>query len=631
MSALCQPPPAPAPWPTVVVTAARFDDSAVTLPMGVSVITQADIAQAGVLTVGDALIKLLGVHGRVDLYGGGDYGLDLRGFGATAANNQVVIVDGVPVTEADLGGTRLSGIAIDQVAKIEVLRGSGAVLYGSGATGGVIRITTRAGRGADRSNQASLYTAAGSDGLHDNRASATLAGGGFSIDLAANQRRSDNHRDNFKSDADGSTVQTQWHNDVLRLGLGQAQDALDTGLPGALSATQYQTTPTLATTPADRASLKNTRQTAFARADLGAWQWALDAGHRSKTLDSVMSTMGYRYDVEANTLALRARHQARVGPLDNAVTVGYDQSDWTRTVAGSFGTVSQQKTQAFYGQDDVTLAQGGRLFAGYRSDLLRQSDNTDALGTDTRLSAWELGLSQPLTDTLTAYARTGTSYRLPNVDERAFVVQGAVLQPQTSRDTELGGRWNAASHTLDLRYYRNDLTSELGYDPTVANPQSWNPANLGANVNLDPTMRQGLELEAYHTLSASWTLQATLALRQARFTRGVHDGLDVPLVAHRSLSLRADWHTAPSHSVNAGVVMQSPQSVDFQNQCMAPGHITTDARYAYQVRDLELSLGINNLLDSRYYTQAFTCSAGVTGGIYPEPGRALTAALRINF
>ena len=40
-------------------------------------------------------MKLLGVPGRLDFYGGGDYALDLRGFGGTADNNQIVIVDGV--------------------------------------------------------------------------------------------------------------------------------------------------------------------------------------------------------------------------------------------------------------------------------------------------------------------------------------------------------------------------------------------------------------------------------------------------------------------------------------------------------------------------------------------------------
>ena len=70
-----------------MVSSTRFAEAADSLPFGVSVITAAEIERAGVSTVNEAIIKLLGVPGRLDLYGGGDYGLDLRGFGATAGSN----------------------------------------------------------------------------------------------------------------------------------------------------------------------------------------------------------------------------------------------------------------------------------------------------------------------------------------------------------------------------------------------------------------------------------------------------------------------------------------------------------------------------------------------------------------
>ena len=138
----------------VMVTATRFADQADALPLGVSVITAEEIHISGASTVNEAIMRLLGVVGRQDYYGGGDYSLDLRGFGVTADNNQVVIVDGVRLNEADLGGTRLAGIPIDGVERIEILRGSGSVLYGEGSTGGVIIVTTKAGIGKERMNAA---------------------------------------------------------------------------------------------------------------------------------------------------------------------------------------------------------------------------------------------------------------------------------------------------------------------------------------------------------------------------------------------------------------------------------------------------------------------------------------------
>src|SRR3982751_912666 len=83
----------------VIVTATRFPEDASKLPFGVSVITSADIREAGVTTVNEAVMKLLGVPGRLDFYGGGDYSLDLRNFGTTSDSNQAVIVDGIKISE----------------------------------------------------------------------------------------------------------------------------------------------------------------------------------------------------------------------------------------------------------------------------------------------------------------------------------------------------------------------------------------------------------------------------------------------------------------------------------------------------------------------------------------------------
>ena len=62
-----------------------------------------------------------------------------------------------------------------------------------------------------------------------------------------------------------------------------------------------------------------------------------------------------------------------------------------------------------------------------------------------------------------------------------------------------------------------------------------------------------------------------------------------------------------------------------------PSHTTADLRYAVQWRAAEFALGVANLTNRKYYTQAFACANGVATSIYPEPGRALTASLRLRF
>ena len=612
-----------------VVTANRAAGPRDAQPFGTSVITAEDIQRAGAVTVNDALMRLLGVAGRQDFFGGGNYALDLRGFGASSDNNQVVIVDGIRINEADLGGTRLAGIPIESVAQIEVIRGSGAVLYGEGATGGVIIITTKAGKGVARKNAASLYGAVGSYGLREGRADATLASGGFSLDVNGMNRKTDNHRDNFRSDTDAVSAVAQWSNDWLRLGASQSQDRLDTGLPGALNAAQYQNNPRQTTTPADKASIDNQRSGVFAEASVGNWELMADAGWRKKELRSVFGTFTNDYDVKATNYALRAVHSAKQSSFSNRLVLGTDYGHWQRDVLGAFSSTATQASRAWYFRDELTLAStGAALSFGLRHERISKNNTAASAGLDNGQNAWELGLLQPLSKEISVYGRAGRSFRLANVDEFSFTSPNVILQPQRSNDVELGSRYASGPVKFEARWYRSALTNEIGFDPNAADPFG---GNFGANVNFDPTRRSGVELDGSYAAAKNLNLRLNAALRKSTFESGPYAGKDVPLAPRRTLALHADWTPMSNHRLSGGVNWVGSQHPDFANQCSVPAYTTADARYAYQWQKVELSLGITNLFNNKFYTQAFVCAAGETTSIYPEAGRALTAALRVKF
>ncbi|NML45302.1 TonB-dependent receptor [Ramlibacter sp. G-1-2-2] len=607
------------------VTATRFPELERTLPFGVSVITADQIRASGATNVNDAIVRLLGVPGRQDLYGGGEYNLDLRGFGTTADQNQVVVLDGVRISEADLGGTRISGIPIESVERIEVLRGSGAVLYGEGATGGVIAITTKSGSGRQQPNSAYVYGGVGSFATTDLRAGATVGGNGFSLDANAQKRKTDNYRDNFASDSDAVSATGQWSNDWLRLGARLAQDNLDTGLPGALTAQEYAQDPHQASTPNDHAHIRNERASVFGNADVGNWQLAFDAGHRTKALRSLNSGFPFDYDIAADNYGVRGRNQGRIAGLDNVLVLGVDVDDWQRDTLGSFPATATQQTRSFYAKDDVILAGGTRISLGGRHANLDKNDGDS--GISDGQNAWELGVSHPFTPAFTGYARAGRSFRLPNVDEFNFTTPGVALQPQTSNDAEIGARFAWHGGQLDARLYRSLLKNEIGFDPNAVGP--FGP--FGANVNFDPTRRQGLEVDAQHALTRTVGMRVNAAWREATFRSGPYAGNDIPLAPHATLAVRADWTPVANQRVSGGVAWVSSQHPDFANTCSMPSYTTADARYAITYKMAEFALGVTNLFDRKYYTQAFGCVAGTTTSIYPEAGRAFTASVRVQF
>lgn len=612
--------------PQVVISGTRFADDADSQPVGISVINADQIRNGGYTTVNEAVMRQLGVPGRLDLNGGGEYALDLRGFGSTSDSNMVIVVDGIRVSEGDMGGTRLAGIPIETVERIEVLRGSNAVLYGEGATAGVIVITTKAGKGVARRDNAQVYLAGGTQGRRELRGSTTLNAGDVSLDLAAQRRLSDGHRDNFASGVGAASLAVQWQDgEGLRLVARHAEDSLSTGLPGDLTTAQFAADPSQAKTLTDNGQIRGRRSTLTGEWRAGAWEFAVDVGQRSKTVRSDYTFFRSDFDIRARTASARARHVGRIGALDNQIHVGVDHARWERVALPQATGPDLQTNRAVYAKDDITLPGGTVLSAGLRREQVDHQAQSFGPGQSAdQVSAWSLGVLQPVGVRAQVFARAGKSFRLPNADEMSYLT----LRPQMSRDIELGARWKGERSRLEGRIYRHALSDEIGFDPAVIHPVF---LSAGTNVNYDPTRRSGVEVEGRHELTTTLELRAAAALRRSRFESGANDGKDVPLAPRRSGLIGVNWQVLPGHHVGADVVHTGAQFPTLANECRMASATTVDARYAWRQPSWELAVMVTNLADRRYTTQAFRCNAGQVTAIYPEPGRAVVAAARYSF
>ena len=165
--------PAVAVGPPVTVTATRFDETTARYPVGVSVITARDIERSPASTVPQLLQSLAGIRTR-DLSGSPNVQVDMRGFGIFGDQNTLVLLDGVRISEYEQLTVNWSAIPLASIERIELLRGGGAVLYGSGATGGTINIITK----KPQRNARSAYLGAGvaSHDTRELRAGVSLAG-----------------------------------------------------------------------------------------------------------------------------------------------------------------------------------------------------------------------------------------------------------------------------------------------------------------------------------------------------------------------------------------------------------------------------------------------------------------------
>jgi iron complex outermembrane receptor protein len=129
----------------IVVTATREEDEIRKTPKNVTVITSEDIEQASSNNIVDLLARESNVNLRSFFGHDKGAGVDIRGMGDTYVSNVVVVVDGFRLNSPDLSGPDFSSIPLDQIERIEIVRGAGSVLYGDGAVGGVVNIITKKG------------------------------------------------------------------------------------------------------------------------------------------------------------------------------------------------------------------------------------------------------------------------------------------------------------------------------------------------------------------------------------------------------------------------------------------------------------------------------------------------------
>jgi outer membrane receptor for ferrienterochelin and colicins len=123
----------------IVVTAAKRQQSLEDAVASVALVSDTQIAARAVNTIDEAVDRAPGVqflNGQVNIRGSTGY---VQGLGSRV----LVLVDGVPANQGDRGGINWDLLPVDNVERVEVVKGAGSALYGSAAFGGVVNLITR--------------------------------------------------------------------------------------------------------------------------------------------------------------------------------------------------------------------------------------------------------------------------------------------------------------------------------------------------------------------------------------------------------------------------------------------------------------------------------------------------------
>ncbi|MDA8129557.1 MAG: TonB-dependent receptor [Betaproteobacteria bacterium] len=557
---------------TIVVTPTRSPEKASAVISDISVITAKDIAAAGQTT----LVELLQAQPGVELKQSGGPGSQASVFirGGNGGHT-LVLVDGLRVGSATTGTTPLENISLDQVERIEILRGPASSLYGADAIAGVIQIFTKQGRGAPKP---SATVGAGSYGLVQGQASYGGESGDTRFNLGAGYSRT---RGGFSAARPGIYgYNPDKDGDIRRSAHLNVDHAIDGRNHVGLTAMGNRDNVDFDDgTAKDVAHNQVNDLAAYWKSRVSdIWTSQLRAGlGQNHTENFSLGIPTSRFDTDQAQYLWQNDFALDIGNLtaslehnDQRVSATTAFTETSRTIdAGQVGYLGQ------WGPHTLQAS-------------LRHDDYSDFGGHTTGMA----GYAYALNAAWRASASYATSFKAPTFNDmywpNQYGFQGNPdLKPEQGRNLEMSLRYQQGLNRASVTAYRNRVSDLIVYVPAF-------PVSTMANVDRATlegiTLAGGTELAGLRIRASMDWLQATddatghlLSYRARR-----HGSLDVSKALDR-------W------TLGATLVASGPRFADSANTVSLPGYARLDVRAQYRINpDWDVLMRVNNVLDADY-------------------------------
>jgi len=667
----------------VSVTATRADRSLLETPGHVTVLDREAIEESGAPNLPELLRREAGLLVTNTTSSRRGYSVEPRGFenGSGGGSSLLVLVDGRRINEPSSSQPDWALLHLDDVERIEVVRGPASALYGDNAVGGVVNVITRSGEGPPRAIGTARF------GRHVAREGSLWAGGSagpVSITLFADRFRSDGYRDQslFRVESYKGSLRSQLgERGSLALRGGWSTD--DRDAPGPLTDAEIEDD----RRQVDPDSLGNRSEVRSRFVD-GVLELALAEGlhlelqgyytRRSDRATSSSAAGDFTQDFTSEAIGVNSQVQldrvlaGMAYRLVAGVDVLREDRDGRDAFDDAFGSLFDSQTRrrtrrasvGAFVQNELEVLDGLILSAGLRHDRvdyrIREIDERFGGKTETEPthSIWSprFGALYRLTEATSAYVSWSRGFRFPNLTEASSVFTTASeIEPQRSQGWEIGAKHASERVRGNVSLYRMDVLDEIVANSDVVStfanafPPPATVSFRGVqNANLDRVRHQGIEtswsvdVTGWLEVHGNYTFDHT-RVRRDDFTD--LDNNDVPIT--------------PRHRGLVGFLLDLPWAVELgmDMQFVGERHVTNDfgqdferlddyhrldAHFAWRPRvgeHLEVTLFVDgrNLLRRKYaevggrptFVQ-IAPPAAVAPAFFPAPEREWTAGLSVT-
>lgn len=624
------------------INASRF-------PGQVTVITAEELAKGHFSNTPAALSYAAGVS-LFDQQGfglGADSTLNLRGVNNSSRTNAIVLVDGVKQNRVTGDEVHWQSIPVDQIERIEIIRGGGALIYGEGALTGVINIVTK--QDSKKKFETEEEVGIGSFGWQ--RYSSNIRGNIQPLRYSTNVTRQllTGYRESSQSRATTITTHTgiDWMPE-FKTDLHVLHSTDTTSFPGLLTLAQTQQRRIqtnsfhgVNTNEIDQVAFDITSQPIGGFTSLVTLYWRrwVQTSQDSTSFDAFTIT-------PSRGINMRGNYEWAYGEVENLLVSGLELTD-DKATTGSIGIFSGQDSESnksgygLYFEDTLTLFNRLSLVGGMRYDRARFAEDLvfpSFTGT-LRFEGWSpkagvrfVAIPHWL-DLFLSYSRP---FKSPNVDDFSSRLGSsfsgnADLQPQQADTWEWGAQLTRGNYDLRGTFFNMRTRDEILFNAISSTNQNFNTYRTGAEFSGRAQPKPWLRLGAAYTVV------------EAEFRKGPFAGNTISGTPRHTAILSAGVSPLPSLWVDLGwqIVNDFYRFNDFKNQLgkadnfgvlnlVIQYELPKAARFKHWP-SITSFLRIENLTNEEYAAYQSSTGNSVGAGEAPSPSTGFFGGLQVKF
>jgi len=640
---------------TIFISGNRSETPGLGIPAATTVIGAKEIAESGATT----LVDVLKTQSDIQISDYSSHGqnavIDMRGFGETANSNVAILVNNRKLNPSgDTTAFNFNTINLEQIERIEIIKGSAGVLYGNQAVGGLINIITK----KPIKDSSSITQTIGSyDHLSTNLNITKKINPTADFTINAYKSESKGYRDHNSSEVERLDLSSNFTTNLgdTHVSFQNLNDYQTT--PGALllDSSSY---PDI--NDVGRTGINNSFVSDYIKNEINT----TTINHKTNLNVNTVSDLnfrhisGYREFIQSfqgyteRVIAKQNRELFELSPHfttkfgDSRLSYGFDLQNTDYQLVSSQGTQKvDQDISAFYGQlqskinDEIAITTGIRHAIVenfipeahlYRNDYSVLSTENYNLNDDITVGSLGIEYSPKSSDVF--FARADQNYRFAKVEEHtnttdySGTIEPIGLKNQTGISYEIGYKFVSTTLNFDFSLSRlkleNEITSairNLGYTHIY-------------NLNLDSTTKDSFNLSFNNHLSNNFLIGSGYTYTKAKITSGDHKGNTTPGVAEHSASGFVIYKPNDkwTHKISTIYTGNSYLISDFENDRQKlGGHTVVNTSSSYKNADLTLQFSIYNFFDELYYSYGATSDSG--DGVHPAPERNFMLTAKYTF